>query len=332
MKYFIGVDGGGSQTRAVVVNDTFQVVGRGEAGPSNHYVVGLPAAAANCRQAGDAALLDAGRIEPQLRRDAIAAWGLGLAGVRREGDASLMRAQLAPLVGVPFVLDHDAAIAQSGAFGGDEGIVLSAGTGAICFGVDEDGARFFADGWGPMLGDEGGGYWIGQEALRAVCRAADGRGPRTRLSAPILNALNVPDCDALVQRVYASGFERERVARLAQIVFDTANAGGGVSASIRERAVSHLASSVEAVVRALMTRARETAAPQQPAPREIAICLRGGLMDDDHFRAAVGYDIGQRMVNLKRDYWPIEGWRIVKPQYEAAVGAALMALKLTSYD
>jgi N-acetylglucosamine kinase-like BadF-type ATPase len=255
--------------------------------------------------------------------------GLGLAGVRREDDAAKMRIQLASLpAGQPFVLDHDAAAAQCGAFSGGAGLVLSAGTGAICFGVDETGERFFADGWGPILGDEGGGYWIGQQALRAVCRAADGRGPRTRLTAAVFHALDVNDCDGLVRLVNAPGFERDRIAALAQCVFDTAEMGGQVSLEIRERAVSHLGACVAAATRAMLTRARERAEPEQPKPQEIAVALRGGLMEDDFFRAAVGYDIGERMVEMKRDYWPVAAWRVVKPQYEAAVGAALLAQKL----
>jgi N-acetylglucosamine kinase-like BadF-type ATPase len=329
MKLFIGVDGGGSRTRAVVLSDTFQVLGRGEAGASNHYVAGLEAAAQNCRAACDAAIEDAKRIEPELRREEVAAWGFGLAGVRREGDHALMQQQLQNWLGrAIFVLDHDAAAAQSGAFGGDAGIVLSAGTGAICFGVDEQGERFFADGWGPILGDEGSGYWIGQQALKAVCRDADGRGPSTRIAAPIFNELRVTDCDALVQLVYSPRFERERMARIAQIVFDSAQAGSQVAIGIRDRAAAHLCNTVMAVTRAMLTRTKERAAPDQPQPVEIGVALRGGLMEDDGFRAAVGFAIGEALVELKRDYWPLASWRIVKPQYEAAIGAALLAQKL----
>jgi glucosamine kinase len=327
MRYFIGVDGGGSRTRAVVVNDMFQIVGQGDAEGSNHYVVGLETAAQNCSNAAEAAIADAARIETGLRRNQIAAWGLGLAGVRREGDAVMMRAYLAPLIGRVFILDHDAAAAQSGAFGGGPGIVLSGGTGAICFGIDAHGERFFADGWGALLGDEGSGYWMGQQALRAVCRAADGRGPRTHLTGPVLDQLEVRDCDALVQLVYSPTFTRDRVAKLAQIVFDSAAAGGQVAIKIREEAATHLGSAITAVTRAILARERERTEPNQPTPLEISITLRGGLFDDDYFRAAVGYIIGERLVELKRGYWPIASWRIIRPQYDAAVGAALFAQK-----
>jgi hypothetical protein len=51
------------------------------------------------------------------------------------------------------------------------------------------------------------------------------------------------------------------------------------------------------------------------------------LFEDDHFRGQVGYQIGEQLVELKRDYWPLSHWRVVRPQYEAAVGAALLAQK-----
>jgi N-acetylglucosamine kinase-like BadF-type ATPase len=139
--------------------------------------------------------------------------------------------------------------------------------------------------------------------------------------------LGVNDCDSLVQLVHAHYFERERVARLARVVFDIAGHGSEVAMGIRDRAILHLSNSVAAVARAMLARRRERAEPNQPEPQEIAVCLRGGLMEDDFFRAAVGYNIGEQMINLKRDYWPIASWRIIKPQFEAAVGAALLAQK-----
>lgn len=333
MRYFIGIDGGGSHTKAAVIDETVQVLGRGVAGPSNHYVAGIAQTIANCREAAVAALDDATRLAPGLTRDDIAAWGFGLAGVRRESDAATVRARLPQLTdGRPLVLDTDASVAQSGAFGGGPGIVLSAGTGAIAFGRDEFGERYYADGWGPLLGDEGGGYWIGLEALRAICRAADGRGPRSRLDGPVFNSLNVRDCDELVQVLYASEAQaktvsREQIARLAQVVFDAATAGAQVATDIRERSVVHLGNAVTAVARTMLTRQRARDQAQAAPPVELAIALRGGLVEDDFFRASVGYNIGERMVELKRDFLPLASWRVVRPQYDAAVGAALLAQK-----
>ena len=327
MQFFLGVDGGGSSTRAVLITDTLEVLGRGEAGASNHFVVGAKSAAQNCRIAAEAAFTDARRVEPQLSPNSLAAWGFGLAGVRREQDAFSMRGHLNALVGgVPWTLDTDAASAHAGAFALAPGIVLSAGTGAICLGINDGDERYYSDGWGPILGDEGSGYWIGQETLRAICRSCDGREPKTSLSSAVFQALNIPDCDALVQWVHAPGTSREQIASLAQLVLDVAAAGGETAIEIRERAVSHLAASTLAVARAMLTREQEKAIGA-PDPLDLSIALRGGLFEDDFFKASVGYAIGERMALLKRDFLPLGAWRVVKPQFDAAVGAALLAQK-----
>lgn len=341
MRYFLGIDGGGSHCEAVVVDESFRVLGRGQSGAGNHYAVGAEAAARHCGEAAQCAI-EVARDDSDFRNAAISAWGLGLAGVRRENDAAKMRAALEKVLGnCAFVLDHDAAAAHSGAFAGGAGILLSAGTGAIAFGIDENGERFFADGWGPILGDEGGGYWIGQEALKAICRAQDGRGPRTRLSKRVLETLNVADCDALVQRIYAPETRREEIAQVAQIVFQMADKNDATALEIRERAVAHLVNSVVSVAKTMTTQIRERVALNQAAfgravsersvvdesAPEIAVTLRGGLFGDDGLRAAVGYGIGVGLRALQHERWPISQWKIVRPQYEAAVGAALLARK-----
>lgn len=75
----------------------------------------------------------------------------------------------------------DSVIAHAGALDGKPGVVLIAGTGAVALAIGADGALRTADGWGPWLGDEGGGAWIGAAGLRAALRAHDGRGPSTTL-------------------------------------------------------------------------------------------------------------------------------------------------------
>jgi len=325
MKVFVGIDGGGTATRAVIVSDTLQVLGRGEAGPSNHYRVGPPSAAENCVRAAESAFSDAMRLAPELSRDDIAAWGFGLAGVRRESDARVMRAQLGPVAqGLPWALDTDAVAAHWGAFNGGPGIVLSAGTGAIALGLDE-GEKFYADGWGPLLGDEGSGYWIGLEAIRSVCRASDGRAPRTSLSQTILSELRLSEAQQMIPLLQGGKLEREEIAELARVVLASAEAGVSGAVEIRERAISLLALSVAAVTHAMLSRRRDRVAPDKAPPSDLAIALRGGLFEDDFFRASTGYAIGEHMVEMKRDFLPLATWNVIRPHFDAAYGAALMA-------
>ncbi|MBF6332859.1 N-acetylglucosamine kinase [Nocardia transvalensis] len=89
----------------------------------------------------------------------------------------------------------DAVTAHVGALGGGPGVALAAGTGVVATAVDESGELIRVDGWGPLLGDEGGGAWIGLSGLRAALRAFDGRGPETVLAAEAVEEYGVPLSD-----------------------------------------------------------------------------------------------------------------------------------------
>ena len=88
---------------------------------------------------------------------------------------------LASLRAERVAVTSDAVIAHAGALDGQPGVVLIAGTGVVALAIGADSALRTADGWGPLLGDEGGGAWIGAAGLRAALRAHDGRGPSTNL-------------------------------------------------------------------------------------------------------------------------------------------------------
>lgn len=108
---------------------------------------------------------------------------VGAAGALAAPDAAraLGTALLTSLGVGRIAVTSDAVIAHAGALGGEPGVVLVAGTGVVALAIDANGALRTADGWGPWLGDEGGGAWIGAAGLRAALRAHDGRGPSTTL-------------------------------------------------------------------------------------------------------------------------------------------------------
>ncbi|MEO6907340.1 MAG: BadF/BadG/BcrA/BcrD ATPase family protein [Abditibacteriaceae bacterium] len=326
MQYFLGIDGGGTKTRAVLVNDTLQVVGTGISGASNHHAVSADKAVQHCAEAAQLAISDAMRIDNSVHKNSIAGWGFGLAGVRRESDAFLMRGRLNSLCGeTPWILETDAVAAHFGAFNGGTGIVQIAGTGAVSLGVDASQERFYTDGWGPVMGDEGGGYWIGQQALRIACRSADGRAPRSSLTGAVLGAFGVADCNALVDFLRKDKASRETIAGLARLVFDTANGGVHEAISIREQATDLLAQSITATAKRILTRHQERSIGDAK-PLHLSLCLLGGLLEDEYFKAGVAYNIGERFVELKNNFLPLDSWRIVKPQFDAASGAALLII------
>jgi glucosamine kinase len=144
------------------------------------------------------------------------------------------------------ILAHDSTTSFIGALGVGEGVVVAAGTGVVTLAV---GPRSVArvDGWGNIMGDAGSGYWIGREALDAVMRAFDGRGPATQLT-PAVTAI-WPDLTAAYIDLQLSPDRISRVAAFAHAVASSTQAGDRVAIDITNRAAEQLARSVEAALR-----------------------------------------------------------------------------------
>ena len=178
----VGVDGGGTRTRAAIL-DGDRVLGEGTAGPSNPLRVGIANGVAAIRDAIDRACAAA-----LVQRDDIVAAGIGLAGVRRKDIRTRMREALIETLGIENIeLMPDADMALYGATEGAPGVVVISGTGSVSCGVNRQGKRVYAGGWGPVAGDEGSGSWIARRALQAVAHATDERGPKTILAEAACN-------------------------------------------------------------------------------------------------------------------------------------------------
>ncbi len=210
---YVGVDGGGTSTRAVIVDGGGQECGRGSAGSANPAAAGFDRAVANIRQAVAQAAQVAGQDLPLA-----GAW-YGLAGVYRPGEKQRLLPQLADLADRTR-LTNDAELGLA-ALPGTWGVCLIAGTGSIAVGRDRTGRQARAGGWGHVFGDEGSGYAMGRAALQAVSRAADGRGPATALTAAILRAWDLTEPQEIVTRVYPAG-DKALIAGLAPIVLQQA--------------------------------------------------------------------------------------------------------------
>ncbi len=239
---FLGVDGGGSKTLAVVVDAAGAERGRGLAGCANAQAVGVEAAVAEIRRAVEATRAAAG-----CRAPFAAAW-IGLAGIDSPRDHARLLPHLRALAGV-VSLTNDAELAL-GALPGCIGVALVAGTGSIALGRNASGAQTRAGGWGHVFGDEGSGYDIGRRALKAATRAADGRGPETQLLARILDAWELDGAYGIIGRVYPFD-DKAEIARLSRLVFAAAEAGDRVAEGIVRRAAIELAKSALAVSKAL---------------------------------------------------------------------------------
>lgn len=249
----LGVDGGGTRTRAAIADRGGRVLGSGEAGGSNLDDVGPDALRVRLAAAVAAARQAAGQPSAPF-----AAACLGLAGVVSGADVAAVGAAVAPLDLAPagrLLIDHDARVALAGGLDLAPGLVLIAGTGSACFAMNGAGARHLAGGWGHLLADEGGGYWLGLEALRAAARADDGRGPPTALTAEVRAALSLSALSGLMHRLYVQGLSRAEIAALAPRVLGAARAGDPVAADLVERGAQALARAAQAAAARVQLRA-----------------------------------------------------------------------------
>lgn len=243
----VGVDGGGTKTRAVVAAaGGHEVLGEGRAGPSNPLRVGVSEAAAAVREAVERACAAAG-----VRRTEVAAAEVGLAGVKREDLRAAMRAALADLGFKPLEIVTDAEIALYGVTGGKSGLVIIAGTGSLCRGQSARGRQAWAGGWGPLAGDEGSGSWMARRALQAVAKATDGRGPRTSLVEAACDYFNVAAPEDLATAVYAPSITNQRLSGFGRFVIEAAKRRDAVSREIVDGAGRELAQAAGAVIRRL---------------------------------------------------------------------------------
>lgn len=163
---YLGIDGGGSKTAFLLVDDYYNEICHIQSGPSNHLSVGNEAA----RQA-----IQDGISRLTETPDIVCA---GFAGAGRADSVAFYKEVLQSLLpGAQVIIESDAFISSIGAIGIDPGLLLIAGTGSIVIGRDKDRAMFRVGGWGPYFGDEGSGFWIGREAVRAALRSLDSQVP-----------------------------------------------------------------------------------------------------------------------------------------------------------
>ena len=222
---------------------------------------------------------------------------IGAAGADSDRDAARRAAERArELWGFGVAIASDVLTAHIGAFDGAAGTVLIAGTGAVAFEVGDDGSARRSDGWGPWLGDEGSGRWIGQAGLVAALRAADGRGPRTALEEDAASIAG--DLVGLPRAIMGGDDVARALASFAPVVLANARGGDQVAQGIVDAAIDHLAAAAASV-----------ATPGSP------VSVIGGLTDDPEFLRRLLDELGRRHLSPRR------------PSGSSLDGAAILAAR-----
>lgn len=238
--YIIGIDGGGTKTRGVLVRGK-KLLSQAETGSTRLGTVGY----------GEVTERLLNLIEELCHRAGIApddvhATTIGLAGVWLPHEGKRFE-HLLRMVGrerkisLQYLnITSDAAIALHGALNGASGIVLIIGTGTIAIAKTPTGEIVRCGGWGIEIDDEGSGAWLGKECLSAVARALDGRGPHTSMVQKMEELFPLFHADeprSLVAAFYEREFDYQT---LAPLVLESAEEGDAVALDIVSRGTLHL--------------------------------------------------------------------------------------------
>jgi N-acetylglucosamine kinase-like BadF-type ATPase len=302
-KYVIGIDGGGTKTTALACDPEGSIRAEAHGGASNALIAGFEAGAKTildlveeCRHALDCEIFE------------IASIVAGLAGMGREADRLHMESVIKKsavargwsLNGVS--IETDARIALEGAFGGKPGIVIIAGTGSIVISKDSHGTMHCAGGWGRIIGDDGSGYAIGREALRAAARALDGTGPKTILTKLLAENLNLISRDSIVDAVYKNKLD---IASLAPLVM----AAAGKSDTTADDILCSQANALAEGVGVLLKHSRS---------KQVPLAFIGGLLSNNSLYF-------QKIQSLLHKRYP--KIRFQEPEQGPALGAVSLAIR-----
>ena len=237
----VGIDAGGTKTRAFAVDRAGEVVGRGAGGGANLLSSSDPQGSIG------AALNEA------LGGRSAEAVVLSAAGGDRKADRERGRELLARVApaGAQLLVTHDAIAALYAGNPAGCGVVLISGTGSIAYGRNEEGEEDRAGGWGHLIGDEGSAVWCGLEALRAVAHAVDGRGAPTRLTQLLLQELGTAEFADVLAQLYGRPHPAPAILAATRALAVASSEGDAAANSILQRGAVALARAAAVVAKVL---------------------------------------------------------------------------------
>jgi N-acetylglucosamine kinase-like BadF-type ATPase len=243
-RHVLGIDAGGTKTRAILADDSGRAVAISHGG------------GANLRTHGELevekvlhGVIEQAEAQAGVRADALA---LGIAGADRPDDHAVLR-EILRRIGFKekVVVANDARIAFVAGSRDRVGLALICGTGSIAWGRNAAGEVARAGGWGWHLGDEGSGFWIGERAIRGVLRAFDGRGPATTLEKALLDHFGIARPEEIVRALYDREYPRHRVALFSVRVEEAARGGDELARDVLDDARRELLLAAQSVIRRL---------------------------------------------------------------------------------
>ncbi len=216
MKYYLGIDGGGTKTKFIICNENLQLISQCTLGTCHYLQIGFDRLGELIKNG-----INTVCEEAAIHTDDIEHAFLGFAGYGdiKEDTPKIEKAVSLAMGNIPYSIGNDSENALSGALNGAPGINIIAGTGSIGYGIDESGASANCGGWHHAIGgDNGSAYWIAYKLLAEFQRQSDGRDEKTLLYDYIVSELNLASDDQLVTLIVEEwNMDRTRIASLAPI-------------------------------------------------------------------------------------------------------------------
>lgn len=240
MEYIIGVDGGGTKTEAVAYNLDGEVLKTSLTGFGN-LVSGKEEGLKNITDAIE-------EIIEELGKDGLKGLYLGIAGSEVSDNAEIIYKEIKTKFGMDSIVMNDGDLALKALLGGEDGILVIAGTGSTAFGVSGN-KQARCGGWGHLLGDEGSAYRIAIAAFKRMIEENDFGFERSELSQDILDKLDFNDVDEIIGFIYSS--TKDEIAKMASLVSIHAENGDEKAKEILVYEGTELAKACERVFKKL---------------------------------------------------------------------------------
>ena len=231
----VGIDAGGSNLRVGLFSEKLECMHLKEfQETANPCIIGFEKVGSLLR----ASLIET-LHEASVEKSEVKCIGAGMAGAAQAPEwLKKELASLFPKSKITIAPDYE--IALIGAHGKRYGILIISGTGSSAYGINEAGESVHSGGWGYLIGDEGGGYWLGIQTLKAVANAADGFEEKTGLYQKIFHHLKISHPDDLISWTYNPVTTNRKIAQISELVLEVAASGDPVATKIVESAAEHL--------------------------------------------------------------------------------------------
>lgn len=302
---FLGIDGGGTKTAFILVNQDGDVLASHKSSTCYYMSVGMEKAQQVIEQ-GIEAICQIAKIKPSDIK-------FTFAGLPAYGESSKDLTQLNALLSNKiasdrYVCDNDMVNGWAAGLGGIDSINIVAGTGSIAYGEFEE-ASSRAGGWGEIIGDEGSAYWIAVQGLKNFSRMADGRQAQTELYSLIKSQYKLENDLDLIDLIHNKWLgARTQIADVCKIVGQAAEAGDSVAIKIFKLAAVELAEVIDSLRKNLA----------YPDNKELFVTYSGGVFNSGELiLAPLKAELHKRSKNYK----------LIAPKYSPVLGSAIYAAK-----